>query len=67
MCENGTVQICYGRGKLVDCNILDRYQVSGILKCYQGEIKALSDPQRQLLLREGLTDGFMNALEGMGG
>lgn len=54
---------------LVGVNILDNYRVSGAVKNYfyrilRGSGHTLSDIQRGVLLKEGLTPAFLRALEG---
>lgn len=56
-------------GKIYGCNILDHYRISGLIRNYifkrcRGGTPCLADYQRQLLLQEGLTDAFIDALEG---
>ncbi len=55
-------------GKIYGCNILDNYRISGLIRNYifkrcRGGAPGLPDYQRQLLLQEGLTDAFIDALE----
>ncbi|MCD8221276.1 MAG: NAD(P)/FAD-dependent oxidoreductase [Clostridiales bacterium] len=62
------IRLVVDDGKILGANILDQYQISGIVKNYMlrlfaGEIFVLPDYQRAMLIKAGLTGPFIDMLE----